>query len=690
MIQIEENGIFLNVDITGNQEVRLLHLSSRPFNDALDAKKAKWYRLVELQMSGFDQDDHHGNKHTGCNPAKMMKYEDHIDYRNEWGRKLEISQIYEGIKVTTHFQFYDGISVIKSWNEVLNQSDESRTLEYLSSFALTGLSEDSCLPRDQDCLIWLPHNTWFGENQWRCYTPNELGYDVVNDFSMKRISLTSTGSWTCDEYLPMGSYENTELHKTITWQIETSGSWHWEISDISSALYLQISGPTYQENHFIKHLSKGEKFISVPCAVAIVEGDFEKSIGELTKYRRQIRRPNKDNEKLPVIFNDYMNCLMGDPTTAVLKPLAEIAKEAGCEYFCIDCGWYADGPWWEGVGEWLPSEKRFPGGIEEIIGYIRDKGMVPGLWLEIEVMGIHCPMVNQVPKDWFFHRNGKLVIDHNRYQLDFRNKEVRSYADSVIHRLVEIYGVGYIKMDYNINAGPGTDYQADSGGEGLLAHTRAYLDWLDEIFLRYPDLIIENCSSGGMRMEYSLLQRHSIQSVTDQQDYVKMAVIAANCPAACTPEQAAIWSYPLRDNDVEETIFNMVNGILLRIHQSGYLSEIGEERLSYVKEGIEYYKSIRRDIKDALPFWPLGLASFSDEYVSLGLKCGKKQYVALWRTKEEGMDSVVLKLDLADSAVIRCGYPGSIPVKYRRLDDELEVFLEAKTARIFEIEENDL
>jgi len=91
-----------------------------------------------------------------------------------------------------------------------------------------------------------------------------------------------------------------------------------------------------------------------------------------------------------------------------------------------------------------------------------------------------------------------------------------------------------------------------------------------------------------------------------------------------------------------------------------------------------------------LPFWPLGLASFSDEYVSLGLKCGKKQYVAVWRTKEEGEDSVVLKLDLADSVCIRCGYPGNMPVKYQRLDDGLEVFLEAKTARIFEIEENDL
>ena len=77
-----------------------------------------------------------------------------------------------------------------------------------------------------------------------------------------------------------------------------------------------------------------------------------------------------------------------------------------------------------------------------------------------------------------------------------------------------------------------------------------------------------------MRMEYSLLSRHSIQSVTDQTDYIKMAAIAANCATACTPEQAAIWTYPLVQGTEEETIYNMVNAMLLRIHQSGYLGQI--------------------------------------------------------------------------------------------------------------------
>ena len=83
MIAIEENGIFLNIEITESQEVRLLHLSSRAAGKPIAEQKSKWYRLLEMQLAGFDQDDHHGNKHTGCNPSKIMKYKEHKDYLSQ-------------------------------------------------------------------------------------------------------------------------------------------------------------------------------------------------------------------------------------------------------------------------------------------------------------------------------------------------------------------------------------------------------------------------------------------------------------------------------------------------------------------------------------------------------------------------------------------------------------------------------
>lgn len=80
-------------------------------------------------------------------------------------------------------------------------------------------------------------------------------------------------------------------------------------------------------------------------------------------------------------------------------------------------------------------------------------------------MGIRCDLAKKLPDDWFFVRHGKRVYDRSRFQLDYRNPAVRAHMDEVVDRLVSEYGVGYIKTDYNIEPGIGTELSADSVGE---------------------------------------------------------------------------------------------------------------------------------------------------------------------------------------------------------------------------------
>ena len=538
---------------------------------------------------------------------------------------------------------------------------------------------------------------WQKEMNFRTNTFPELGFGQTQPTVCQRTSvtfeLTNTGNWSTKKYLPMGYLENSEADTSLFWQIEHNGSWHAEISDVNNHFYVALSGPTEVQSHWFKQLKPGESFTSVPVAVGVSEGCFDTAMGELTKYRRMIRRPNKDNENLPVIFNDYMNCLFGDPTTEKELPLIDAAAAMGCEYYVIDAGWYAPGEWWDSVGEWQQCYERFPNGIEEVTNYIREKGMVPGVWLELEVMGINCEKAKSVPDDWFFIRHGKRVYDRSRYQLDFRNPAVIDHVNEVIDRVVNQYGVGYIKMDYNIEPGIGTELYADSVGQGMLEHERAYLKWLDGVFEKYPELVIENCSSGGLRTDYAMLARYSIQSTSDQEDYRNYATIAANAGAALTPEQAAIWSYPLKDGDEEETIYNMVNALLLRIHQSGHLAQLSKERHALVKEGIEYYKSIRQDIKKALPVWPNGFATSLDHFLCAGWKVEGKSYLAVWRRYGETSEyDIPLEKFTEGKPVkeVRLAYPKESlkeHVSYEVSEDQqLHVsFKEPVMARIFEI-----
>lgn len=637
---IEENGIHLVFQETDEHIAKLLHCSLLPFSeDALNQRHGSHgFKPVEVQVTGLDRpEERHGMKYVGTAPGWRMQFEDLLDKRNHLGRKITLllSDPPTGLSVSCHYQFFDGLKTILCWTEAENKGEKPLGLEYLSSFALTGVEKEGLLPYEEKLSLLLPHHGWQKEFQWQTYSFSQLGMaqtQPTDDLhSSSYISISNTGNWSTKEHLPIGILENKETGTSLGWQILQNGSWHWEICDQDGSLTLQLSGPTEAHSHWWKRLQPGETFTSVPAAVSLCQGDSQEIFREMTRFRRKIRRKNKDNENLPVIFNDYMNCLFADPTTEKELPLIEKAAQAGCEYYCIDAGWYSDGFWWDNVGQWLPAEKRFPDGLPALTKRIRDKGMIPGLWLEIEVMGIRCPLAETVSEDWFFRRHDEKVTDRSRYQLDFRNPEVVAHADEVIRRLVEDYGVGYIKMDYNIEPGIGTQWQSDSFGDGLLQHQRAYLTWLDSIFRKYPDLVIENCSSGGLRMDYALLSRHSIQSTSDQEDYRMYATIAANAPTGVTPEQAAVWSYPLMQGDWEETAFNMVSAMLLRIHQSGHLANLSEDRFQLVKEGIACYKSIRNQLKEGLPFWPLGLSKYKDTWVSLGMDCGKDQYIALWR-----------------------------------------------------------
>lgn len=698
-IRIEENGLHLLFEVTESGDVRFLHMglsaSSTGVEHWPDKRRGK-YRLVEVHASGENHDDHHGSKHSGTLPGKRLRLEKLEDAASAEadgiGRRLvfHLADAVTGLAVRYVMQFYNGLPAVRTWTEVENRGVKPIGLEYVSSFAFTGVDAGGLGTREAKVRLSIPHNTWYGEAQWQTYRLPELGLHTVNEFSMKRLSYSSTGTWSSSQYAPMGFLGNVETGTGWVWQIEHNGSWQWEISDMADQLYLQLSGPTEAEHGWWKNLEPGETFVSVPVCVGAVSGGLEEAGGLMTEYRRRIRRPNGDNVRLPVIFNDYMNCLFGDPTTEKLLPLIDAAASAGCEIYCIDCGWYSDGEWWDGVGEWLPSSARFPGGIEEVLHYIRSKGMVPGLWLEIEVMGIACPLASKLPDEWFFMRHGKRIIDHARYQLDFRNPDVRAYADIVIDRLVRNYGVGYIKMDYNINAGVGTETGADSFGDGLLEHNRAYLSWIDGVFTRYPDLVVENCGSGGMRLDYAMLSRHSIQSSSDQTDYRKNGVIAAASASLVTPEQCAVWSYPLRDGDREEVVFNMVNSLLLRIHQSGHLAEIAAERFALVAEGIAVYKRYRTRLPSGLPVWPIGLPGFGDGWMAYGSADEEGLLLAVWRLESE---EPVCVIPLPDSwknteAQVTLLYPSEGPAdwSWNREDGSLSVkLLTRDTARLFEV-----
>lgn len=135
------------------------------------------FMLAEVLASGVDRTgERHGANYVRTAPGYRLKLKEFLDARNEKGRKLEIiteddpeAENYTGLEVHSHMQFYDGISVIRSWTEVINKGMEDCGLEYVSSFALTGIEKEGMQTSDEKLELRIPHNAWQKELHWNSY-----------------------------------------------------------------------------------------------------------------------------------------------------------------------------------------------------------------------------------------------------------------------------------------------------------------------------------------------------------------------------------------------------------------------------------------------------------------------------------------------------------------------------------------
>jgi alpha-galactosidase len=535
-----------------------------------------------------------------------------------------------GLVVEWRLTSYDGVPAATATTTVRNAGDAPLAL--LAVTSLVARTAPGSTADDLDVIVG--ESAWLGEGRWRRGPLREAAVDLSlaahGGEPRSALVVAARGSWSTGDRIPVGLLAGRS-GGAWAWQVEHNGPWRWEVGDHVDGPYLALSGPTDLDHQFAVVLRPGEEFTTVPATLA-AGTDLDAAVAALTAHRRAAWRAHPDRERRPVVFNDYMNTLMGDPTTDKLLPLVDAAADVGAEIFCIDAGWYDEtGYWWDSVGEWVPSRTRFPGGIEKVLDHIRERGMVAGLWLEPEVVGVRSPVAETLPPEAFLSRFGERVREHDRYHLDLRHPAARAHLDAVVDRLVEELGVGYFKLDYNIDPGPGTDHAADSAGAGLLAHNRAQLAWVEGVLDRHPDLVLENCGSGAMRMDPATLARFQLQSTSDQQDPLRYPPIAAAAPLTMVPEQAASWAYPQPDMTDEQIAFTLCTSMLGRFYLSGRLDAMRDEQRALVAEAVVAHREIAPVIARATPSWPLGLPGWDDPWLALALDDGESLLLTLWR-----------------------------------------------------------
>ena len=619
-LNFNHNGIYIQFYVNDDNQLYLYNFSTRetqvPYN-LIEIPEQDEYKIgnelwaVEVQLATASNTR---GKHMGHLCPTVPKYVSHSDTVNEKGRLITMVLSTETLEIKQNYQFYGDIKTVNCYAEVKNISDSAAPLEYVSSFCYGGFINDNLEDAAKNFDIYLPHNSWSDELNFRKHTLAEAGFNTrKNTGSSNRLHLSNRGCWPTKEFFPMGIVNDRINCEFYFWQIESNNMWTWEMGDYNDRLYLRLAGPGEQEHSWYKKLSSNEIFTSVPVAVSVTNS-FDEAVAEMTKYRRKIINEGRIDKELPVIVNDYMWCLLADPTTEKVIPIVESAAKLGAEIYCMDAGWYSNVDWWPLVGEWEICEERFPGGLKAIYDRIRELGMRGGIWLEPEVMGINCPLVPEF-EDCFFKYRGNNVISKGRYQLDFRKEKVINHLNKVVDNLIEKLGVTYFKFDYNIEPLYGTETDADSVGDGLYQSGIAYLKWIDSLYERHPGLIIENCASGGMRMDYASLKHFALQSVSDAAYYNEFAHMGVMAPLAVIPEQTGIWVVPTNENNLNQNASASINSMLNRMYISGRIDLLREEDFASLKKSVEVYKSFRDDLINCSPIFPCGTCNYDSEWM---------------------------------------------------------------------------
>ena len=659
------------------------------------------YGFAEVQIAGENKDTHMGAKMVKSSEGARLFYHAHTQTEN----RLEIVQRSKLVEVKSVFEGYADTSAVRIHTEVKNISTQALVLEEVSAFMAVGIGQRGIDSADELYYTRF-YQSHHGECQPQTYSFRELGLYRANAESQKRIAFANVGSWSTKEELPQGIIEDRAIGSFTMFQIESNASWYYEIADVLQSYYLYLGGANLPFGGWSKSLAVGESYATPNVALAF-SNSLEGVLGEMTKYRRHISGKSVVDAHLPTIFNEYMHLSWDSPTEENTRLVAPIVAKTGVEYYVIDCGWHNEEPGnqvYPYVGQWKESKARFPSGVKATCDFIRSLGMKPGLWIEPEIIGIKCQeMLDYYDEDCFLQRNGRKIAVMNRYFLDYRHEKVRAYMTETIRRMVEDYGAEYIKFDYNQDCGVGTDYCAFCAGEGLEACANAYMVWVKEMMERFPQVVFEGCSSGGMRMDYKTLSAYPIISTSDQTDYLKYPYIAGNILSAVLPEQAAVWSYPVGvsmpgepmtreaawvwENISNDRIaMNMINSFLGRMHLASHVEKLSENQLSLVKEGVEYYNSLSEYKKKGLPYLPNGFTHFGAEQVVAGFKCGDKIFLAAWCIAGDLKMEIPIKEGIVDAKI---AYPSITSAKYTHTQSSLMVeFGNVGSAVFFEIKCN--
>ncbi len=562
----------------------------------LETKFSRRDGLVQLKLIKDQYSGSYAGGMTMRNSGTMQFFQydhqecDKFDDRIVIRTYLTDYRCYELIHTVTYYYGEYGFEVYTTFHNVAGETAE---LEMLSSFSMSEITPFVKGDAHDNLLLHRIRSKWSHEGRLHTQTFEDLQLEpnwILWQPQSERFG--QIGTMPVKKYHPFVAVE--DCANQVLWgaQLAVSGSWQMEVYRRDEGVAISGGLADREFGHWVKKVEAGESFSTPKALISVCQGNIDYLCQRLTSMMERHRKIQpKCEQDLPIIFNEYCSS-WGKPTEESVAKLASSLKGRGVEYFVIDCGWFSDSEknWGDSMGDYKVAKERFPKGIKHTVKTIKEAGMKPGIWFEIENVGWASKAYEDISH--LLTRDGVTLTTVNRRFWDMRQTWVKEHLRKLVINFLKENKFDYLKMDYNDTIGIGCD-GAESLGEGLRQLVDSYVEFVQLIRKELPNLVIENCASGGHRLEPEMMELCAMGSFSDAHECLEIPVIAANIHRMILPAQSQIWVVIRKDASLKRIAYVVASAFLGRMCFSGDMSELTNEQWEQIQKGIQFYNLIK-------------------------------------------------------------------------------------------------
>ena len=205
---------------------------------------------------------------------------------------------------------------------------------------------------------------------------------------------------------------------------------------------------------------------------------------------------------VPVFWQGYdrYNAHPTWPSEAGQLRAAAAARQAGCDFLWLDAAWFP-GNFPNGVGNWFCKPAEFPRGLKPVSDACHKLGLRFIVWFEPERVAAGSQIAREHPEFVFGGSGGGLF--------KLNDPVARRWLTELLVRRIEEFGMAWYRNDFNMDPLPAwrANDAPDRRGMTEIRYVEGHYAMWDEMIARRPGLFIDNCASGGRRIDLETVSR---------------------------------------------------------------------------------------------------------------------------------------------------------------------------------------